>query len=164
MIHIRSAPFYTLTATVCNMDELVNMNEEVTHLTLGNSCMNDNSTTYLFFNALVYLKELVIGNDSCVNVNQLYLIDLPKLESVVIGENSFANENGLSNVDGHFYVEDCPKLRTLRIGGLSFSDYSMFVLEGVDALEVIEIGKFNESSNSFGYASLELKSVFIHEA
>ena len=164
MIHIRSAPFYTLTATVCNMDELVNMNEEVTHLTLGNSCMNDNSTTYLFFNALVYLKELVIGNDSCVNVNQLYLIDLPKLESVVIGENSFANENGLLNVDGHFYVEDCPKLRTLRIGGLSFSDYSMFVLEGVDALEVIEIGKFNESSSSFGYASLELKSVSIHEA
>lgn len=163
MIHIRSAPFYTLTATVCDMNELANMNEEVTHLTLGNGCMNENSTTYLFFNELVYLKELLIGNDSCVNVNQLYLIDLPKLESVVIGENSFANENGLLNVDGHFYLEDCPKLRTLRIDGLSFSDYSMFVLEGVDALEVIEIGKLNESSNSFGYASLELKSVLIYE-
>ena len=164
MIRIRSAPFYTLTATVCDMDELANMNEGVTHLTLGSSCLNENSTTYLLFNELVYLKELVIGNDSCVNVNQLYLIDLPKLESVVIGENSFANEDGLLNVDGHFYLEDCPKLRTLRIGGLSFSDYSMFVLEGVDALEGIEIGKLNESSSSFGYASLELKSVSIHEA
>ena len=55
-------------------------------------------------------------------------------------------------------------MKTLRIDGLSFSDYSMFVLEGVDALEGIEIGKLNESSSSFGYASLELKSVSIHEA
>ena len=40
----------------------------------------------------------------------------------------------------------------------------MFVLECVDALVWSLIGMLNESSSSFGYASLELKSVSIHEA
>ena len=160
MIRIRSAPFYTLTATVCDMDELANMNEGVTHLTLGSNCLNENSTTYLLFNELVYLKELVIGNDSCVNVNQLYLIDLPKLESVVIGENCFTKKKNAygKNPNRHFCLKDCPKLKELKVGRYSFSDYTVCEIESVDALEVIEMGRLNYVSCNFFSASLELKS------
>ena len=48
------------------------------------------------------------------------------------------------------------------MGCYSFSDYSVIEIENVDALEVIEMGELNEKSNNFCYASLELKSILIH--
>ena len=50
------------------------------------------------------------------------------------------------------------KLRELRIGSQSFMDYSVCEIEGVDSLEVIEMGRLNDRSSFFHYASLELKS------
>ena len=38
----------------------------------------------------------------------------------------------------------------------------MCAIENVDALEAIEMGDLNEESNSFYCASLELKSILIH--
>ena len=38
----------------------------------------------------------------------------------------------------------------------------MCEIENVDALEVIEIGKLKKESYNFYYASLELKSILIH--
>ena len=46
------------------------------------------------------------------------------------------------------------------MGRYSFSDYSVIEIENVDKLEVIEIGKLNEESHNFYYASLELKSAY----
>ena len=62
----------------------------------------------------------------------------------------------------HFYLKDCSKLKSLKMGRYSFSDYSVCEIENVDALEVIEMGELNEDSYNFMYASLELKSVLIH--
>ena len=89
---------------------------------------------------------------------------LSELESVEIGMNSFTkNKNGYgNNPNRHFYLKNCPKLKSLKMGRYSFSDYTVIEIENVDALEVIEMGELNEMSNNFFYASLELKSILIH--
>ena len=56
------------------------------------------------------------------------------------------------------YVKNCDALKELKIGRYSFSDYSVIEIENVNSLELIEMGEVNRESNSFGYASLELKS------
>ena len=161
MSRLPSIPFYTKNATVCSMSELTNLNAGVTHLTIGSNCMNENSTVLLHFTRFAQLKELVVGDNSCVNVDQLNLIGLSKLRSVVIGENSFTKKkNGFGKESNRrFYVKNCPSLRELRIGRYSFSDYVSAVIGGNDALEVIAMGELSSKSFNFYSASLELKSV-----
>ena len=110
------------------------------------------------------LKSVVIGDDSYEFVEELKLTGLSKLESVEIGMSSFTqhkNEYGY-DPNRHFYLKNCPKLKSLKMGRFSFSDYTVIEIENVDALEVIEMGDMNKYSVSFYYASLELKSVLIH--
>ena len=160
MSRLPSIPFYTKNATVCSMSELTNLNAGVTHLTIGSNCMNENSTVLLHFTRFTQLKELVIGDNCFMNVDQLNLIGLSKLRSVVIGENSFTKKkNGFGKeLNRQFYVKNCPSLRELRVGRYSFSDYGACEIESVNALEVIVMGELNQVSNTFYSASLELKS------
>ena len=58
----------------------------------------------------------------------------------------------------HFYLKNCERLRELKIGRYSFSDYAVCEIENVPSLEVIEMGELNEKSRNFFCASLELKS------
>ena len=101
--------------------------------------------------------------DSCFNrTEELRLIGLKELESVVIGNGCFTKV-GYSTKDGvnpnrHFYLKNCEKLRELKIGCKAFMDYSVCEIENVPSLEVIEMGEMNEESSSFWFASLELKS------
>ena len=78
----------------------------------------------------------------------------------MIGDNSFTKKRQSFDDDPErrFYLKNCPKLRELKMGRYSFSDYSMWEIENVDALEVVEIGELNQRSCNFYYASLELKS------
>ena len=62
------------------------------------------------------------------------------------------------NQNRHFYLKNCERLRELKIGCRSFSDYSVCEIENVDSLEVIEMGELNNDSVNFCEASLELKS------
>ena len=110
------------------------------------------------------LKRLEIGNDCFSYVEEVKLIGLNELESVEIGENSFTkNERGDGyDPNGQFYLKNCPKLKSLKMGRYSFSDYTVIEIENVDALEVIEMGELDDYSYVFYYASLELKSILIH--
>ena len=94
------------------------------------------------------------------------MIGLSELESVVIGENSFTKfKNGnciRPDANRHFYLKNCPKLKSLKMGYGSFSDYTVIEIENVDALEVIEMGDLNDWSYCFYNASLELKSALLH--
>ena len=106
----------------------------------------------LDFSKYPELRTLSVGDMQCMFVNELKLIGMSKLESVEIGMSSFDTESG-----GQFYVKNCPKLRSLKIGALSFSNYNVIEIENVDALEVIIV-----SGSNFWYApSLELKSVLV---
>ena len=131
----------------------------------NNGC-NDRSFTVLNLTHFVNLRVFEVGDYSFSYVNEVHMIGLPELERVVIGENCFTeekyryiNDYGFEvDVNREFYLKDCEKLRELRIGSQSFMDYSVCEIESVDSLEVIEMGRLNDRSSFFHYASLELKS------
>ena len=110
------------------------------------------------------LESLVIGDNCFSYVTEVKMVGLSELESVEIGMNSFTqHKNDYGNDSNrHFYLKNCPKLKSLKMGLFSFSDYTVFEIENVNALEVIEMGELNEESYNFAYASLELKSILIH--
>ena len=134
-------------------------------IVVSDSCCNDVVISLLDLSVLMNLRELKVGSESCMLVDEVKLIGLSELESVVIGMNSFVEDKnsygGLS--EGSFYLKDCPKLRSLKIGRYSFNGYTVIEIESVDALETIEIGHLNYESGNFYSAPLELKSFLIHK-
>ena len=125
----------------------------------SNSC-NGPEWTALDLGFMSHLRLLEVGDDCFENVDEVKLIGLIKLERVVIGMNSFTKKNGWLSYDPnrHFYLKNCERVRELKMGCYSFSDYSVCEIENVPSLEVIEMGELNEWSYNFYYASLELKS------
>ena len=137
------------------------MNQSVEAMIVGNTVCNDKSYTLLDLSSFSNLKEFEVGDYSFAFVDELKLIGLNRLERVVIGKNCFTKEkNDYGNdPNRHFYLKDCERLRELKIGRYSFSDYSVCEIENVPSLEVIEMGELNEDSDNFYRASeLELKS------
>ena len=135
---------------------IIEGSDEITDLVVGNYvCPFENVTA---FDLSVYprLETLRIGNESFMYVDVFNMTGLNKLESVVIGESSFTKSSG-NNPNRHFHLKSCPKMRELKIGSGSFSDYTVVEVENVDALETVQMVSFN-----FRYASLELKSILIH--
>ena len=128
--------------------------------------VSDSGITGFDLSGFSKLKRLEIGNDCFSYVEEVKLIGLNELESVEIGEKSFTKYKDTyhttADPNRHFYLKDCPKLKSLKMGRYSFSDYTVIEIENVDALEVIEIGELNQESDNFYYASLELKSILIH--
>ena len=157
-------PTHNPNATVCNLDDLMSLDSSVTEIVFNSAILNDPSFTVLNLTRFENVTNVVIDDESFMNVDELKLIGMNELESVVIGGKSFTkNKNSYANnPNRHFYLKNCPSLRELRIGEYSFSDYAVIEIENVNALEVIEMGDLNEYSYNFYYASLELKSILIH--
>ena len=129
---------------------------------VDNNACNDKGFTALALSLFSNLKVFEVGDYSFAFVEEVKLIGLNQLERVEIGEKCFTkkkNDNHRSlNPNRHFYLKDCERLRELKMGRYSFSDYSVCEIENVPSLEVIEMGKVNEESYRFYNASLELKS------
>ena len=108
----------------------------------------------------VNLRVFEVGDYSFSYVEEVHLIGLSKLESVVIGDHSFtlSKWEGRYDSDRHFYLKNCERLRELKMGCYSFSDYTECEIENLPSLEVIEMGELEEGGLNFYYASLELKS------
>ena len=140
------------------------LHNHVEELCVIDECCNEEGLKELDLHLFVNLRELKVGSKCFENVKKVRLIGLNELESVEIGMNSFTqHKNGAGNdPNRHFYLKNCPKLKSLKMGRFSFSDYTVIEIENVDALEVIEIGDLNEKSYNFFSASLELKSILIH--
>ena len=155
---------HTPTANVLNVNDLNALSSTVTEIIVENRCCRDPSFTVLDLTRFTSVRRIVIGDDAFMYVNEVKMIGLSELESVEIGMNSFTQHmNGYGqDPDRHIYLKDCPKLKELKMGRYSFSDYTVIEIENVNALEVIEMGSFNEWSHNFRYASLELKSILIH--
>ena len=152
----------TMRVTVSDWREWESVNCSVTELVIAAKCCNEKEVKEVDLGRFVSLKVFEVGNECFENVEEVKLIGLNQMERVVIGENSFTKyENSclvISNPNRHFYLKNCERLRELKIGRYSFSDYSVCEIENVPSLEVIEMGELNEESNNFYYASLELKS------
>ena len=92
----------------------------------------------------VNLRELKVGDECFENVKEVKLIGLNQLESVMIEKNSFTkykNDWPDYHSPRHFYLKNCERVRELKIGRCSFSDYSVCEIENVPSLEVIEMGR-----------------------
>ena len=143
------------------MDELNALDSSVESIIVESNGCNDESITVLNLTRFVNLRIFEVGNNSFFYVNEVHLAGLSKLERVVIGENSFTKRKRSYGNDPnrHFYLKNCERLRELKIGRYSFSDYSECEIDNVPSLEVIEMGELSERSYNFYYASkLELRS------
>ena len=144
-------------ATVSTVHALTSLASTVTQIIIDNS-VSQSDFTELDLSRFLQLKSLSVGDHCFSYANEVKVIGLNELESVEIGMNSFTKKSDYGNdPNRHFYLKNCPKLKSLKMGRYSFSDYNVFEIENVDALEVIEMGGF-----AFYYASLELKSILIH--
>ena len=139
-------------------------NRHVSVIEVSDKCCNAEGLRELDLSGFVNLRELKVGNECFEYVKKVDLYGLKELESVIIGSESFTKEKNVYGNDPsrHFYLKDCPKLKSLKMGRFSFNDYTLCVIEDMDALEVIEMGGLNQYSYNFRYASLELKSILIH--
>ena len=155
-------PKHNHNATVRSVDELVSLDDSVAEIIIDNG-VSDSNFTVLDLSRFTRLRRLEIGNHCMSYVTTVNITGLAELESVKIGKNSFTkSKNGvlvLPFADRHFYVKDCPKLKSLKIDHFSFSDYTVVGIENVNALEEIEFGGF-----AFYYDSLEWRSILIHSA
>ena len=157
------------TAIIGTLAEWYALDASVGVIIMKSNSFNDGTFKTMDMTRFVNLVGLVVGDESCMYVNELRLIGLNELEIVVIGMNSFTKYRSTSSITAdpnrHFYLKNCPKLKSLKMGRYSFSDYSVCEIENVNALEVIEMGNANnldEESCIFHYASLELRSILIH--
>ena len=149
------------TVSVRNVGDLMNTSCYVGVVFIASNCCNDWRLSVLDLSQFVNLRELKVGDECFENVNEVKLIGLSQLERVVIGMNCFTKrKNSWKNdPNRHFYLKDCERMRELKIGCYSFSDYTVCEIENVPSLEVIEMGELNEVSYNFCYASeLKLKS------
>ena len=135
----------------------MSMKESVEVLIVDSNACNDMCFTAVDLSSFPNLKVFEVGDYSCVYVNEVKLIGLNGLERVVIGKRCFRKKKE-KNPDRHFYLKNCERVRELKIGCYSFSDYTVCEIENVPSLEVIEMGELNEDSWNFMYSSLELKS------
>ena len=87
------------------------------------------------------LRSLEVGDECFAHVQEVKLVGLRRLERVVVGENSFRDE-GSEGADAsrRLEVRNCRKLKEVKIGRFSFADYAACVLEGLSALEKVEVG------------------------
>ena len=143
-------------------EKTVLLHNHIEELIVSNGCCNGEEWNVMDLKLMPALKSLNVGDDCFSRVNELRIVGLRELESVVIGVNCFTHNEYEPDPNRHFSVKKCPKLRELRMGQFSFSYYSVIEIENVDALEVIEMGDLNEVSVNFALASLELKSVLIY--
>ena len=95
----------------------------------SNVC-NDKEYAVLDLSSFSNLKVFEVGDYSFAFVGEVELIGLRQLERVVIGKISFVKNKdcSINNVtlvtSCHFYLKNCERLRVLKIGYGSFSDYT----------------------------------------
>ena len=142
-----------------SLDELSTVTRSLVVVNVAENVCNDTSVTELSFRPFWNLRVLQIGNGSFAHVNEFYLYAVHLLERVVIGRDCFTiPDNSCCVRQGYFHLRFCERLKEIRIGCNSFSDYTVWEIGDGERLEVIEIGKLNERSDNFLWADLRLES------
>lgn len=128
--------------------------ERVTEIRVESGKCNGKQLTSLHWSVFPNVKRIVVNDAVYKYVNEVNVVGLKKLQSVVIGENSFTRRiHGYGNdPNRRFILKDCPSLKELKMGRFSFSDYGVIEVSSLDSLEVIEMG-----TASFYAAILQLK-------
>ena len=129
---------------------------------IGNRCCNVRGKFQLHF---YFFETIVIGDDCFRRVNRFELDGLNYLKSLKIGRNSFTlfkSGDGIvfSNESQSFSILNCIELKSIEIGGWSFSDYGGgFELKNLPKLESIIIGEVGIDSSNFYFSSFVIKGI-----
>ena len=87
------------------------------------------------------MKHIEIGN-VCFKQACTFIVDgLENLESMKIGEKCFRNDYDERNV-GVCQITNCPNLRQLDIGWMSFEYFKSFKLSNVNSLQNVKFGEY----------------------
>ena len=140
--------------------DVFSLNTHVEDLIVSACCCNAREWRVFDLSFMSHLRLLEVGDGCFENVNEVKLIGLSQLESVVIGDKCFTKQKNSDGYDSnrHFYLKSCERVNELKMGCYSFFDYSVCEIENVPSLEVIEMGRLNQWSHNFYWSSLELKS------
>ena len=147
-------PHSDLNANIHSMHEFEAMDRRVEVLIVNSNTCNDPSITHLDLSSFKHLRVFKVGDNSFAYVKELKLVELEKLERVVIGVNCFSKDESF----GHFSLKNCRQVKELKMGRYSFRGYSTCEIEEDDSLEVIEIGELNEESSNFYGGDCVLRS------
>ena len=130
----------------------------IEELTVCDNACNGEEWKVVDLSWMPSLKLLDVGKYCFKYVDEVKLIGLTELKSIVIGSGSFGRRDDMGYKDNRrFCLKNCPSLKSLRIGDDSFQDFTVCEIESVDALESIELG-----GNAFYYVrGLELRSILI---
>ena len=134
------------------------LHNHIEELIVSNGSCNGEEWKEVDLSLLPCLKTLQVGNSCFMCVKKVKLIGMKKLETVIIGEDSFTVRSYCENMETRFYLKDCERLRELKIDRYSFKEYLVYEIENNESLELIEIGDMKEESNCFYYGSLILRS------
>ena len=155
----------SVSVVIQKWNEWESVNKKVTELVIPSNCCNEAEWSVFDVSELRWLKSIEIGDECFENVNEVKLIGMNRLERVEIGKNCFTKHknNRGSYPNRHFYLKNCERVRELKMGRHSFSDYTVCVIENVPSLEVIEMGELRGEreevfTHCFFCSNLELKS------
>ncbi|KAK8823034.1 hypothetical protein WA538_002187 [Blastocystis sp. DL] len=109
-------------------------------VTIGD-CLFNNREPFVPSYYMHSLKRIVIEDRCFGKVRVFELNGLGELESVMIGEKSFRISEKERN-DGSCRIVNCPKLKSIQIGGSSFWDYHSFELNNLPSLQSIDMGDY----------------------
>ena len=125
-----------------NWNEWEDVNKRVTELVIPSKCCNEAEWSVFDVSGLKWLKIIEIGDECFEYVKEVKLTGMNRLERVEIGKNCFTKHknNRGSYPNRHFYLKNCERVKELKIGHHSFSDYVVCEIENVPSLEVVEIG------------------------
>ena len=129
--------------SVFNLNKL--LQRDPTSLTVSDGFFNNGVPSVSIANNQE-LKRIEIGDECFGKVRVFELDGLGKLESVVIGKESFTYANTYYDIwnsirtDGSYRIVNCPKLKSIQIGQYSFNDYHSFELNNLPSLQSIDIG------------------------
>ena len=127
----------------------------LTELKIGRGCYN--KVTALDLSGCARLESVEIGDFSLINCVLFKCCGLKALRRIVVGEKCFCNPGDKEVPQGSFQLKECKQLKELRIGCLSFADYSECDMQDLDALETVVIGNAKTSSCCFYWSDLELR-------
>ena len=79
------------------------------------------------------VTEMMIGSDNFQNVDRVSLENLPFLQSVSVGSNSFTNhpDSFGSNTDRELIISNCTSLTNITTDSYAFSDYNNLNMTGM---------------------------------
>lgn len=125
----------TPTITVRNYEDLKNLDWRVGELIIPANSYNEYSDISFTLSGFERLTKITIKDASCRDVKFFSLEDLPALKTIIVGRESFNNQNNWK--DGISYdssrsvsIVNCPSLTTITFGVGSFVAFSSLKLKG----------------------------------